>query len=179
MNRTLFLVLLVVFTFSCKDDDQYYIRLQNEVYNEIIPQLLINVDLSKGDYVINKTVVNLTFNEKELIDDRVNNYTIYFPKRDSIYKQLLKRLIINDSVSFLLDELKIKNIKVEKNIKKLSKKKVFVLSYSKIIFDKNEKKAVFYTTLVCGGDCGEKLIVFIEKKNGYWKLVDKNTLSVS
>jgi hypothetical protein len=56
---------------------------------------------------------------------------------------------------------------------------VEINKFSRIIFNKTFDKACFYGQSICGRLCGEGYLIFLEKLNGNWKIVERKSLWVS
>jgi len=50
---------------------------------------------------------------------------------------------------------------------------------SRIVFNDKLDKACFYEQSICGRGCGGGYLIFLEKKNGIWRIVEKKLLWVS
>ncbi len=59
------------------------------------------------------------------------------------------------------------------------KRRVGIMTMSRIAFSLDYKRGVFYYDFTCGGLCGWGSIVFIEKQKGAWKIVGERQMWVS
>jgi len=50
--------------------------------------------------------------------------------------------------------------------------------FTEPIFDKEHSKAVAVVSLICGKECKETTLLFLEYKNENWKIISKNIISV-
>jgi len=66
-----------------------------------------------------------------------------------------------------------------KSIQKRGFRIIEIHQFSRIVFNYKFDKACFYEQGVCGGECGGGYLIFVEKKNGIWKMVQKKLLWVS
>ena len=123
---------------------------------------------------------------------RLKNTKEYFKYNieniDTSYFQLLDKLV-NDT---LLSKRKIdiKGFRTNYNykiipldsIKSVQKKGFRIIEthqFSRIVFNEKFDKACFYEQGVCGGECGGGYLIFLEKKNGIWRIIEKKLLWVS
>ena len=51
--------------------------------------------------------------------------------------------------------------------------------FSRIIFNDKFDKACLYEQSICGGECGGGSLIFLEKKNGVWKIIERKSPWVS
>ena len=50
--------------------------------------------------------------------------------------------------------------------------------FSRVVFNENNQ-GCFYSSFFCGGECGGEALIFVEKKNGNWSIIDTWGLSQS
>ena len=60
-----------------------------------------------------------------------------------------------------------------------TKRKIGTLVFSRVAFDKNKTRGVFYYSFVCGGLCGGGSIVFVEKIDDKWQIIGQREMWVS
>ena len=60
-----------------------------------------------------------------------------------------------------------------------NKRKIGMMTLSRVAFSENYERAVFYYTFICGSLCGWGSIVFVERKGEKWKIIGKRGMWVS
>lgn len=60
-----------------------------------------------------------------------------------------------------------------------NKRRIGIMTMSRVAFSSDKKRAVFYYTFTCGGLCGWGSLVFIEKEGKEWKIVGQREMWVS
>ena len=60
-----------------------------------------------------------------------------------------------------------------------TKRKIGTIVFSRVAFDENKTRGVFYYSFVCGGLCGSGSIVFVEKIDNKWQIIGQREMWVS
>ncbi|RIV43967.1 hypothetical protein D2V05_10745 [Flagellimonas pelagia] len=178
--------------------------IRNEpIFNDLISEIVDTADLNINDSLSRKTLIgyrkNLAYplpTDLETIKS-IRNYLGHNLKseQDSIdFLEPLDNLIKrekSDSYTIETDSLNsLGNIEVlsfEKIKRKYPKKKSGSLSveiarsyfFSNVYFNSNSTKGVFYSSYLCEGDCGYGELIFIEIRNGKWRIVNRLFLWVA
>ena len=184
---------------SCKKQ-----LIRNEpIFNDLISEIVDTAELNTIDSSTNKIVIgyrkNLAYpipSDLEMIID-ARNYLGHILKseKDSInFLEPLENLIKrkkSDSYAIEVDSLNtfdgIEVLSFEKIKDKYSNKKAMNSSievlrdylFSNIYFDSNGTKGVFYSSYLCGGDCGQGELIFVEFRNGKWTIINRIFLWVA
>lgn len=63
--------------------------------------------------------------------------------------------------------------------KELRGRKVGIVLMSRIAFNEDQERGVFYYSFLCGGECGHGSLYFIEKHAGVWEIVGSEMMWVA
>lgn len=124
----------------------------------------------------------------EGLKDTKSYYKYNIENIDTSYFQLFDKLVNDTMLS--TRKINFKRIRTNYNyklipldsIKSIQKKGFRIIEVhqlSRIVFNDKFDKACFYEQGVCGGECGGGYLLFLEKKNGTWTIVEKKLLWVS
>ncbi|WP_437396621.1 hypothetical protein [Flagellimonas lutimaris] len=199
MRGLLTILMVLLISSSCKKR-----LIRNEpIFNDLISEIVDATDLNINDSLSRKTLIGYRKNlayplppDLETIKI-IRNYLGHNLKseQDSIdFLEPLDNLIKrekSDSYTIETDSLNpLGNIEVlsfEKIKRKYPEKKSGNLSveitrsyfFSNVYFNSNSTKGVFYSSYLCEGDCGYGELIFIEIRNGKWRIVNRLFLWVA
>lgn len=71
----------------------------------------------------------------------------------------------------------IESVTMEEEFKK--EELVGIISFSNLVFDKDQSRACFFYIYACGGECNVGYYIFVEKTPFGWKIVHANSLWVA
>jgi hypothetical protein len=188
----------IIFAFSCKDKGESVEERKTEI-EKIVESVIIqdSVNVFKKD----STAIPLSKELKKLkvqglasnlekippkpIDGIYLNDLFYYhldvnflPKKDSLnilsQNQVLKTYLIDNSFS---KKLKLTTFK-EQKVKSRANADANFLYLTIPIFSADNKKAYVELNEICFGNCGWGKALYLEKKNGKWKIIFKCQLWV-
>jgi len=149
-----------------------------EIYS---PNNLINVDTVKfKEYMSNVYLTNqlLPLNDSLFKTQLGNDYSKSVRKD---YRRIFNRLLAKKSrQEFKLNQ--ITNVGLFR-VKKPNYKSLNIgehhLVFSRIIYNHSKNKACFYYENYCDGMCSFGKLIFLEKRNGIWTVIEKDLIWVA
>jgi hypothetical protein len=154
-------------------------KLELAKYQQRLDSLKSMLDTLQVFVVINHKVDTLHSSEvQEIIKTITFNKSNleYKMKGDTSFNETLSELCTN-KLSF--DTIDVTKLKTQFNYKIYSDRvfprdkyrQIGTVSFSKVAFSRNKRKAAVYTSFICGRLCGTGQILFFEKVNGNWKFI--------
>jgi hypothetical protein len=156
--------------FSTKQDSLDYLNLKIDYKNKEK-----EIEINNQRKIILISDYHLHINAFDI--SKINELEI----TDVHFKNLREKLTGNSKVSSdKIDIEKISNIG-EYELIYLSQKEnlqkpfrlIFKIYFSEIVFNENYDNALFCYSLICGSDCGHSSLVYLEKIDGKWKLINQ------
>lgn len=113
-----------------------------------------------------------------------NNFEANFPVDTTWIKLIRKLNRIEEPKAFDINQVTETGSytlvsKAEFNNTTDSKRRIGIMTMSRVAFSPDNKRGVFYYDFTCGGLCGWGSLVFIEKQEGAWKIVGERQMWVS
>lgn len=157
---------LILALFSCnQSNNQEKEKIKAHLFfiNSIIKELLPNEsNCSKID-----SSVVLSYEVENQIKSRIENYNSYFTNADTIYKYLLRNLIMSQSINN-------GNLIAYAKCNDINK----TILFTEPIYNTEHTKSIVVINLICGKECEETTLLLLEYKNKNWKIIARNTISV-
>lgn len=172
----------------------------DELWNDTIPSPLSNKHQTTDNVTklekpakndIQKVRIFLTdtlfsFEEAESLEEllKIENFENNFPVDSSWIKLIKKLTIIGVKLKFDIKKIKHTDKYIfmpakEFNDSIYSKKAVNFITFSRVAFDENKNRGVFYYSFYCGRLCAWGVIVFVEKKGNKWIPIGQREMWVS
>lgn len=195
--RNYLVILSFFFAFGCKNKSKNTTIERNDEVEKIIECVILEDTLNV--YKIDSTAIPLSKELKKLKVHKLSSNLEHIPPKpvDGIYLDDLfyYRLEISfipkkDSLNLLNQNETLKNYRIENSLSKKIKLTTFQEQKNKSqanqdaeflyltipIFSSDNTKAYMEVSKICFGNCGWGRAIYLEKKNGKWKIVYKNQL---
>ena len=152
-------------------------------YNDYIESL----ELSEADSGLIVILADSLFDFPEKYLSQMNN-SLGVRKRlsegshlDSTWFSFFKNDLKNEPSFLDLSKIDIKiNLKYDSERENIDGESINALmSFSKVVFNQAHNRGCFYYSLSCGKLCGMSNLVFVEKTDGFWTIIQIETISIS
>ncbi len=177
---------------SCQtDQDDLEAEVINDILKDFLPEyaefspsatgsqyrtLLISDSLISPS--LNATLISL---RKKSSDQEPNFHHDDNPAWSLLYSEFISSTLAARPLDFTsIRQVSSYEINPSSAYKQFDKKNLMgVVAFSRIIFDKRGTKACLYYSFICGGECGEGRILFLEKEHGHWQQVFATNLWIT
>ncbi len=153
-------------------------EVMNDFLSQFIPEHSVIID-SIGSYdhrtLLLSDSLGSTFSFHSLRDLAKRKASEFHHNDDPDWSALLSKLLSSDLPSQPVDFSKVRQhhpyqITPASSYEQFTKDNfIGIIALSRIVFNKSKTKACLYYSYICGGECGEGEIVFLEKSPNGWK----------